>query len=54
MKIQLRSQDLMPDAIGEMVVSALRQFEIQLESGALVTIDTTRLRVRLLPIGDRE
>lgn len=52
--IQLRNQDLMPDVIGEIVVSALRQFETQLESGALVTIDTTRLRVRLLPIDDRE
>ena len=52
--IQLRSQDLMPEAIGEMVVCALRQFERQLESGGLVTIDAARLRVRLLPIGDRE
>ena len=52
--IQLRNQDLMPDAIGETVISALYQFETELKSGALMTIDTTRLRVRLLPIGDRE
>lgn len=51
--IQLRNQDLMPDTIGEIVVSALRQFENQLKSGALLTIDATRSRVRLLPIGDR-
>ena len=49
--IQIRNQDLMPDAIGDVVIGALRQFEQQLDSGALVTIDKARSRVRILPIG---
>ena len=37
--------------IGDVVILALRQVEQQLKSGALVTIDRSRLRVRILPIG---
>lgn len=48
--VQVRNQDLLPAAIGNVVVSALRQVEEQLESGALVTIDRSRLRIRILPI----
>lgn len=49
--IQVRTQDVLPESIGELVVAAFRQFEPQLEAGALMTIDKTRLRVRILPIG---
>jgi predicted nuclease of predicted toxin-antitoxin system len=49
--IQVRNQDLLPAAIGDVVISALRQVEQQLASGALVTIDQSRLRIRILPIG---
>ncbi len=48
--VQVRNQDLLPAAIGDVVISALRQVEQQLESGALVTIDQSRLRIRILPI----
>lgn len=48
--IQVCNQDLLPDAIGDVVISALRQVQEQLKSGALVTIDHSRLRVRILPI----
>lgn len=48
--VQVRNQDLLPAAIGDVVISALRQVEKQLESGALVTIDQSRLRIRILPI----
>ena len=37
--VQVRNQDLLPVAIGDVVISALRQVEEQLELGALVTID---------------
>lgn len=47
--IQLRARDISPDAIGMDVVSALRQMEKELEAGALLTIDTDRMRLRLLP-----
>ncbi len=49
--VQVRNQDLLPAAIGDVVILALRQVEQQLESGALVTIDRSRLRIRILPIG---
>ena len=49
--VQVRNQDLLPAAIGDVVISALRQVKEQLQSGALITIDRSRLRVRILPIG---
>jgi predicted nuclease of predicted toxin-antitoxin system len=49
--IQVRVQDPFPDAIGPLVISALRQFQTELEIGALVSIDVLRSRVRILPIG---
>lgn len=48
--VQVRSQDLLPDSIGDIVIAALRQFESHLENGALLTIDPARSRVRILPI----
>ena len=51
--IQVRNQDLLPSAIGDLVISALSQFQNQLESGALITVDNYRSRVRILPIISR-
>ena len=48
--VQLRSDNLDPDVIGAKVVSALRQLESELNSGALLSIDPERTRVRLLPL----
>lgn len=48
--IQVRSQDVLPAAIGDMVIRAIRAAEPHLEDGALVTVDPVRHRVRLLPI----
>lgn len=48
--IQVRTQDLLPACIGNLVISALQQFSSELEKGALVTIDSSRLRARILPI----
>ena len=48
--IQLRTQDVMPEAVGRIVVEALRACGTQLETGALVTVDVHRSRIRLLPI----
>jgi predicted nuclease of predicted toxin-antitoxin system len=48
--IQVRSQDVLPAAIGEIVMRAIRTAEPHLEAGALVTVDSVRHRVRLLPI----
>ena len=48
--VQLRSENLSPDAIGQQTVAALRQLEDQIQEGALVGIEPTRTRVRLLPL----
>ena len=47
--IQIRTQDVMPDRLGDRVVQLIRQFEPMLEAGALITVDEIRARVRILP-----
>jgi hypothetical protein len=48
--IQIRTPDVLPSAIGEVVLRALRTSSSQLEAAALVTVDPKRARIRLLPI----
>src|SRR5262249_46048757 len=48
--IQVRTQDVLPAATGPIVVRALNASRQQLEEGALVTVDPSRSRIRLLPI----
>lgn len=48
--IQIRGQDVLPTSIGSLVIDALKQFELVLETGALITVDESRARVRILPI----
>lgn len=48
--VQIRGDGLNPDAIGEKVIAALRQLEVELLAGALVTVDPVRTRLRILPM----
>jgi predicted nuclease of predicted toxin-antitoxin system len=48
--VQIRADDVNPEAIGLRVLSAVRQVAIELESGALLTIDPDRARLRVLPL----
>jgi predicted nuclease of predicted toxin-antitoxin system len=48
--IQVRTQDVSPDHLGPIVLRALRAHREALESGALLTIDESKSRVRILPI----
>ncbi len=48
--IQIRTQDVTPAAIGKLVNAALRQFERDLEKGALIVLDESRARARILPL----
>jgi predicted nuclease of predicted toxin-antitoxin system len=50
--IQVRTQDVTPAAIGKLVVNALRQFQPELEKGALIVLDEARARARVLPLKD--
>ncbi|HEY0606813.1 MAG TPA: DUF5615 family PIN-like protein [Herpetosiphonaceae bacterium] len=48
--IQVRTQDVLPDHLNELVLAALVQFQPLLEAGALVTVDESTSRARILPI----
>ncbi|HOM14390.1 MAG TPA: DUF5615 family PIN-like protein [Rubrivivax sp.] len=52
--VQLRADDVSPDAIGRPVLVALRQMESELQEGALVTIDANRTRLRVLPLRTKD
>ncbi len=46
---QIRAQDLSPIVIGSQIVAALRHVQKELEAGALLTIESDRTRLRVLP-----
>lgn len=48
--VQIRSDDLSPSVIGDAVAVALKSLEADLLDGALVTIEPSRHRLRLLPL----
>lgn len=48
--VQIRSDDVNPDVIGNSVINALRQMVTELEEGALLSISPDRTRMRLLPL----
>ena len=52
--VQIRTQDVNPDAIGKQVIAALRQLNEEVEAGALVTVDLKRTRLRILPLRTRD
>lgn len=47
--IQLRIEDIRPEQVGELVLTALSKVESEIRRGALVTIDPRKARIRLLP-----
>jgi len=52
--VQIRGSEVSCEVIGNQVVAALIQMTAELESGALLSIDPTRTRMRLLPLRPRE
>jgi predicted nuclease of predicted toxin-antitoxin system len=48
--VQVRAQNITPEAIGLNIIAALQATAADLEAGALLTIDADRTRVRLLPL----
>jgi predicted nuclease of predicted toxin-antitoxin system len=48
--IQIRTQDPMPQHMEEIVCRALSQFASALSLGAIVVVDESRTRVRILPL----
>ncbi len=50
--IQVRAQNVFPEHLGKILLSALRQHEELLEKGALVVVDESEARARVLPLHD--
>ncbi len=51
--VQIRADNLSTDAIGATVVAALNAMADALKNGALVTVEPSRTRVSMLPIGNQ-
>ena len=49
--LQIRTQDVLPTKVGDLVLAALKQFQPFLAAKALITIDEYTSRARILPIG---
>ena len=47
---QVRSQNLLPEYIGETVISCLREYSQFLDQGSLVTFYEQKSKVRILPL----
>lgn len=48
--LQIRGQSVLPEDALQLVVAALRQYDLALAAGALVAVDAKKARVRILPI----
>jgi predicted nuclease of predicted toxin-antitoxin system len=48
--LQVRARDVSPESLAPLVIRVLRQFPAELESGALISVDETSQRIRLLPL----
>lgn len=48
--IQVRSQRVLPEHIGPVVLAALKRYERELATGALVIVELAKSRVRILPL----
>ena len=48
--VQFRGPGQFPEENGAFILTALDQLAVELDSGALVTLDIERIRIRILPI----
>jgi predicted nuclease of predicted toxin-antitoxin system len=48
--LQIRTGDVLPLHLEERIVTTIRRYETDLEAGALIVIDMTYFRVRILPL----
>ena len=47
--LQIRTQNVLPENLGKLVVDVLKKYHVELEKGALVVVDEIIQRVRMLP-----
>jgi predicted nuclease of predicted toxin-antitoxin system len=50
--LQIRTQDVNPHHMRDLVVSVLSQFKAHLQKGALVSVDEKKARARVLPLNE--
>jgi predicted nuclease of predicted toxin-antitoxin system len=48
--VQVRTQDVLPANLEDVVVRAILSYQHELQKGALVTVDEARGKVRMLPL----
>ena len=48
--VQIRSENISTEAIGDRIVAALRLAEAEFQNGTLLTVEPDRTRLRLLPL----
>lgn len=48
--LQIRATNVLPQVVGNLVIAAFQQHEVELQTGALVIVDTRKSRVRILPL----
>ena len=48
--IQVRTQDILPEALADILLPILKRHEKELEEGALLTVDLYKSRLRILPL----
>jgi hypothetical protein len=48
--LQVRGQNVLPEDIGPVVITALRHHDAALAAGALVVVDLKKSRARVLPL----
>ena len=48
--VQIRADSVSPEAIGQQVLAALHQMSAELQAGALLTVEPSRARLRVLPL----
>lgn len=49
--IQVRAQDVLPQYLEDIVVQSVRQYGNPLVDGALIVVDESSARARILPLG---
>jgi predicted nuclease of predicted toxin-antitoxin system len=52
--VQVRAEDVNPDVIGAKIAKALHQMQAELQAGALLSVDDKTMRLRILPLVNRE
>ena len=48
--VQVRIQDVLPDRLAPLLIPVLKQYEAELNVGALIIVDPSKSRVRILPL----